>query len=101
MPPLLAQAPAFESGGGFGVVHGRGRTRAPTSLTRSAVGGGRYSRATHEPKATTDAALPSFVFFGLCIIATGVVYAFVATETNKRSLESISVEAARGDAAAS
>lgn len=45
-----------------------------------------------EPEATSAAALPSFIFFGGCILFTAVIYGFVAPETNKRTLELLNNE---------
>lgn len=49
-----------------------------------------------EPEATSAAALPSFVFFGGCILFTAVIYGFVAPETNKRNLELLNNETVAG-----
>jgi putative MFS transporter len=46
------------------------------------------------PEATERAALPSFLFFGICILLTTFVFAFICPETNKKTLETLSDEAA-------
>ncbi|AMM20019.1 hypothetical protein AX769_07385 [Frondihabitans sp. PAMC 28766] len=46
------------------------------------------------PAATTSAVKPSFLFFGIVILLTAVVFAFIAPETNKKTLEVLNGEAA-------
>jgi putative MFS transporter len=44
------------------------------------------------PEATAAAVFPTFLFFGIAILLTAIVFRFIAPETNRRTLETISGE---------
>lgn len=51
-----------------------------------------------EPEATTDALTPAFVVCAVVMVLAGLVFVFVAPETNRRSLETVERDLESGDA---